>query len=255
MDFQVLIAAMNETSLRIIQESNIKSPALIINQCNNDGYEEVDDTIILSCRERGLSKSRNKAIENAEGEICLIADDDEYFIDGLQETVLKAYAELPDADIIVFGVSSKKNMYDRPRRIKKWHLLKVSSVQISFKLNSVKNKVAFDEKLGAGTGNGAGEENKFLLDCYKKGLKIYFYPMIILRLREKESTWFGGYNEEFFYKRGMATRYVLGWWLSVFYAFYYVITHKKQYRKTISVRKALKATLKGIKENKLNELS
>lgn len=255
MNFQVLIAAMNETNLRIIEESNIKSPALIINQCDNDGYEKVDDIVILNCRERGLSKSRNKAIENAEGEVCLIADDDEYFFDGLQETVLKAYAELPDADIIVFGISSKKNMYDCPRQIKKWHLLKVSSVQISFKLNSVKNKVAFDEKLGAGTGNGAGEENKFLLDCYKQGLKIYFYPIVILKLREKLSTWFDCCNEEYFYKRGMVTRYVMGRWHSVFYAFYYVITHKKQYRKTISVRKALKATLKGIKENKLNEHS
>ena len=51
-------------------------------------------------------------------------------------------------------------------------MLRVCSCQITFKRASIiDNKLIFDVKLGAGTGNGAGEENKFLLDCYDKGLK------------------------------------------------------------------------------------
>ena len=47
-----------------------------------------------------------------------------------------------------------------------------------------------------------GEENIFLYDCLKRGLKIYYEPVKIAKLREEDSTWFKGYDEEFFVSRG-----------------------------------------------------
>ena len=187
--------------------------------------------------------------------MCLLSDDDEIFIDDLENVVAKAYAEISDADVIVFGADYKSHICNKPSKLKKLQLLKVSSVQISFKLSSIKNKLYFDEKLGAGTGNGAGEETKFLWDCYSKGLKIYYYPVKILSLREKQSTWFNGYDENYFYNRGKVTRYIMGRFYSTLYAYYYAFSHRKLYNKQISIFKALKYMIKGIKEGKLNENS
>lgn len=253
MEFQVLTSAMFQSDFSIVEKSNLKCPVLIINQCNEEGVSVFNGAKMISTTERGLSRSRNMALSNAEGEICLISDDDEFFIDDLQSQILNAYKEIPEADVIIFGTEYKSHICNKPTKLKRLQLLKVSSVQISFKLNSIKNKFNFDNKLGAGTGNGAGEETKFLWDCYSKGLKIYYYPVKILSLREKQSTWFTGYDEAYFYNRGKVTRYIMGRVYATLYAYYYVLSHRNLYKKNLSAFKALKNILKGIKEDKLNE--
>ena len=40
------------------------------------------------------------------------------------------------------------------------------------------------------------------MNCLKKGLRIYKTPASIGYERERESTWFKGYNEKFFYDTG-----------------------------------------------------
>ena len=132
--------------------------------------------------------------------------------------------------------------------------MKVSSWQISFRKKSLtEKKIAFDELLGAGTGNGAEEELRFLLDCEKAGLKIYYVPIEIASVGQEESTWFTGYTEQFFYNRGATTRYILGSVLSFLYAVYYVLRKKNLYNKDITTARALRATLRGIKENKITK--
>ena len=255
MKFQVLMSAMNQTDFSNVEKSNLKCPVLIVNQCDEEGVTDYQKITMVSTKERGLSKSRNMAIANAKSELCLLSDDDEIFVDDLENIVVKAYEEIPDADVIIFGTEYKSHICNKPNKLKRLQLLKVSSVQISFKLNSIKNKFNFDNKLGAGTGNGAGEETKFLWDCYGKGLKIYYYPVKILKLREKQSTWFTGYDEAYFYNRGKVTRYIMGRFYATLYAYYYAFSHRKLYNKQISIFKALKYMIKGIKEGKLNENS
>ena len=48
----------------------------------------------ISCDEKGLSKSRNKAINNATGDICIIADDDVTYSDDYIEKIRQAYLEI-----------------------------------------------------------------------------------------------------------------------------------------------------------------
>ena len=52
--------------------------------------------------DRGLSKSRNLAIKNAIGDICLIADDDVVLEKDFHESILSSYESLSDADLISF---------------------------------------------------------------------------------------------------------------------------------------------------------
>jgi glycosyltransferase involved in cell wall biosynthesis len=256
--FAILLSCMYEKDKGIIQRSNIKSDCVIINQCNEESIEKINlinnrKCLWINSKERGLSKSRNLAIKHCASDICLIADNDEIFADGIENKIIGAYAELPDADVIIFNLNNKQTkLKNKIYKLKRLEMLRVCSLQISFKRKSVvERKIKFDEKLGAGTGNGAGEENKFLLDAYDKCLKIYHYPVNIATMVENESTWFTGYDEEYFYKRGMSTRYILGFTRASLYGLYFIITKYNLYKNEIRIIDALKNLKKGILENKL----
>lgn len=258
--FAILLSCMYEKDKEIIKRSNIQSNCVIINQCNEDKKEELKiennkTCLWINSKERGLSRSRNMAIQNSDTDVCLIADNDEIFDDDVEEKILKAYKELPQADIIVFNLHNKPTkLKNKIYKLKRLESLRVCSWQISFKRQSViENNLKFDIKLGAGTGNGAGEENKFLLDAYDKGLQICHYPANIATMIENESTWFKGYDEEYFYKRGMTTRYILGFWLSCVYAVYFLIFKYGEYKNNISMIKAGSKIFTGILKNSLNK--
>lgn len=260
MTFEVLLSCMNKTDDSIVNESNLNDiKTLIINQCGVDEYIQFDDNHrMINSSLIGLSKSRNIGINTSKADICLLADDDEIFIDGLEEIILSKYESINDADIIVFNISNyHKALGEEERRLKFIDTFRVSSVQISFKRNViVKNEIRFDENMGAGSGNGTGEENKFLVDALNKGLKIYFCPIDIAELRESSSsTWFNGFDREFFYNKGMTTRYTYGLPFSVFYLTTYVPRKYKKYRGQISPVTALIYSLKGIFDNKLENLN
>ena len=82
MTLEVLVSCMHQTNFDIVKNSCINTDVLIVNQCNVDDYLERNNNSgfverMICTRERGLSRSRNAAIEHARGDICLICDDDE----------------------------------------------------------------------------------------------------------------------------------------------------------------------------------
>ncbi len=254
MRVQVLVASMHQKDTSLIETMNLSVSTVLVNQCDCDA-ESVNifgNVTMINSPERGLSRSRNLAIKNCSADVAIVSDDDEEFIDDLENLVVKAYEELPKADLIIFDIHGRDRKFgDTPRKLKKLELLKVSSVRVSFRVDKIKDNVWFDENLGAGTGNGAGEENKFLFDCHKKGLKIYHYPLYIATLVDEESSWFVGFDKQYFYNRGMVTRYVMGWFWSTLYAFYYSFAKRKLHKGQMSMFKSLKYTLQGIRQNKL----
>lgn len=259
MRFQVLISCMNNNSHDLIQNSNLKEhSALVVNQCKtaDDQLRKIDDLHYeYRSSEKGLSVSRNTAVKLSSAEICLISDDDEVFVDDLEKKVISAYNKIPEADVIIFAMSNRPlSLGKKVKRLRWFDTLKVSSWQISFKRSSItNNRISFDIKLGAGTGNGAGEENKFLLDCLKNKLKIYYVPCKIASVAQEESTWFHGYTPQFFYDRGKTTRYILGFPISFVYALYYIATKRKMYIQDISSFRALKSIIKGIVGNEISK--
>ena len=256
--FAILLSCMHEKNKEIIIRSNIKSDCVIINQCDENSKEKISidknkTCLWINSTERGLSKSRNMAIKNIKADICLIADNDEIFDNDVEEKILRAYKEIPKADIIIFNLHNKTaKLKNKIYKLSRLETLKVASWQITFKRNSiVTNNIEFDIKLGAGSGNGAGEENKFLLDAYDKGLQIYHYPINIATMIENKSTWFSGYDEDYFYKRGVSTRYILGFWLSFVYAVYFLIFKYEEYKNNISVIDAAESVFTGILKGKI----
>lgn len=255
--FEILLSGMYQDDDSIFSKSNIKTNALMINQCDVNEihqYEQNGKQLrTISTTDRGLSRSRNLAIENAIGDYCLLSDDDEYFVEDLEKKVLTAYEFFPQADVIIFKMNNQPcKLGAKIKKLKKYDCLRVSSVQISFKLSSIKDKIKFDTNLGAGTPNGAGEENKFLLDCYKEGLSIYYVPDEIGAVAQEQSTWFNGYDTKFFFNRGKTTRYVLGLPMATLYAIYFLIFKHKIYKKNISFFCAMKHLFRGLSKKDVN---
>lgn len=258
---QILMSCMHQHDMRLVDASNIRTDVLMVNQCDAQDIireeREWGSIVRYDVRERGLSRSRNFAMEHSQGEFCLIADDDEWFEEDCREKIVQAFDELPQADIIIFHISNEeKRMKETVHRVRFPEVLHVISYQIAFRRKSVADAgVKFDVHMGAGTPNGAEEEVKFLMDCMKAGLRIWNVPVVIATIREDStSTWFEGFDERFFENRGMTTRHMMGYGLSVLYGIYYVMKKKPKYRDKLTMGQAWKCLYKGISENKLGKM-
>lgn len=257
MKLDILLSCMNQDVISLIQKTGITGGATVIHQCDEEKREEYftdhGRVSIFHTTERGLTKSRNMAIRKSRADICILCDDDEVFVQDYENRIIKSYEKLSDADVIIFNMTNRKASFEnKVQRLKFPKTMKVSSWQISFRRNSIlKAHIHFDELLGAGTGNGAEEELKFLLDCERAKLNIYYVPLEIASVEQKQSTWFHGFTEQFFYNRGATTRYILGLPLAFAYGMYYVFAKKKLYSSDISSAKAFYALSKGIMENKI----
>ena len=259
MKLEILMSCMHQEDDTLVRQSHITGHAVVINQCDREEYREYPTqqglARIWSTDQRGLTRSRNMAIANSDADVCLLCDDDEVFVPGYEEKILKAYEQLPQADVIIFRmVNYPCSLGDEVRELKFPQTMHVSSWQISFRRESLlRSGVRFDELLGAGTGNGAEEELKFMTDCQKAGLKICYAPVEIATVAQTESTWFAGYDEKFFYNRGATTRYILGIPLATAYGLYYVLKKRQMYLPYTTPAKALKAIFRGIWENKIGK--
>jgi len=259
MVLEILVSCMNQADMSIVDQSGITTDVLIINQCNEERLQEhihgERRNRMISTMDRGLSKSRNMAIEHAAGDICLFCDNDEQFYHDYEQIVLAAFQRLQDADMILFDFDNLPHYFkNEEHQLKFFDLFHAISCQIAYRRTSLeKAGIRFNPFMGAGSGNGAQEENKFLIDCYKSGMKIYYVPQKLGRIIETESTWFTGFDEKFFYQRGGSTRQMLGLPMSILYAFYYVFRKHDMYKEEISLSKALAATLKGCIENPIGK--
>ena len=263
MNLEVLISCMNQQDMKIAEQTGIQSDALIINQCPQLEYSDdassdrntfaVQNSSrgnirMLSTNTRGLSKSRNLAIQHAVGDVCLICDDDEQLDSSYEKIILNAYDALPEADIICFRIANQPSrLKQKEQRLTKWTAMRIASWQITFRRESIlKSGVRFDEDMGAGTGNGGGEEVKFLRDCIGAGLKAYYVPNSIGVVAQTESTWFKGFDRDFFYKRGVTNRYMLGLPIAILYAIYYSYVKRNLYKPYVTTWQSFKYTLDGI---------
>lgn len=266
MNLEVLISCMNQQDEKIAEQTGIQTDTLIINQCPqpeilNEMKSDQKMTGVrnqthvnirmLDTNTRGLSKSRNLAIRHAVGDVCLLCDDDEQLDSSYEDTILKAYEALPDADIICFRISNQPSrLKQETQRLTKWTAMRIASWQITFRRESIlKSGIRFDEDMGAGTGNGGGEEVKFLRDCIKAGLKAYYVPKSIGTVAQTDSTWFRGFDRDFFYKRGITNRYMLGLPVSILYAAYYTLVKRDLYKEYVTTWQSFKYTLDGIISN------
>ncbi len=257
MKLDILLSCMNRSDAQILEDSAITGSAVVVNQCGHDGVREMGKVRWVDSSATGLTRSRNLAMQLSDADVCLLCDDDERFVPDYEAKILSAYESCPQADVIIFKMVGRKPSFrDKVMRLRFPLTLKVSSWQISFRREKLlQSGVRFDELLGAGSGNGAEEELKFLTDCEKAGLQIWYVPTEIASVAQTDSTWFRGFTDRFFYDRGVTTRYILGLPMAAVYAVYYVVRKFPEYRGQIAPLTALKAIFRGIRENKIAKKS
>lgn len=250
MTLDVLLSAMNLKDYHYIDSLFIKGNCVIINQCDNNQteifYENGRKITYVQTKERGLSKSRNMAIRMASSDICILCDNDVEYHTGYEETILKAYEEHPECDVILFHVKLDKDSiphYAKSRELNYITCLKGKSVEITFRREKVQH-IFFDERIGAGTAFGQGEENAFLYECLRKGLKLYYIPIEIAELRYEKSTWKNSFNKEFFISRG-ASYEAMSHYMSPLLIIQFAIRKYKLYHKETNLIKAIHYMFQG----------
>jgi len=260
----VLISCMYEKDTTIITRSNVQTDVVVVNQCDIDSVEEFDfvnkkgeicHAKFINSTERGLSKSRNLAILNAWGDYCQISDDDEVFPDNHADIIKEAYFKYPNASVITFALDwkdSKAIYLKKECKLGLVGILRTSSQQITFSLAKIKEYgITFDVKMGSGTGNGGGEENRFLIDCKKCGLRMVYYPKVIALIVPGDSKWFKGYDEKYFRDRGWTSRRNLGFVKGLLFIIYNAFNHKREFTKNgVSFYRVVKNMVKGFFEKR-----
>ena len=254
MNIEILISTMNlENHEDLVNNLKVKK-SLVINQTNTMQIKDIDygDKRLYSFNEKGLSKSRNRALDNAIGDICVLADDDLEYEENYEKTINDGYIKYPDADIIAFYVDNYDSNKKRPKRkegkINFLKSLQIQSVQVTFKRKSIKDKkIRFNENFGAGTKFYMGEENIFLAECLKKGLKIYYVPKTIATLKDNNSSWFKGFDENYFNVRGAVFYAMSKTWYKLLIIQFAIRKRKRFIDNKISTLKAIEYMLNGVK--------
>ena len=227
---EVLISCMFQNVKEIINKTNIQTNVLVINQCDEDKFEEFHfkNKIGMECyariihtKERGLSRSRNMALKYSLGDIVLICDDDEYLVDNYEDIILENFKKNPQYDIIAFNfIHPYRSFPIKTYDVGYLRAPKLASWQLAIHKNKKIGAVKFCEKMGSGTGNGGGEEIKFIIDCLKNKCKIKYIPTIIGKVAQTDSLWFHGYNKGYWINRGWESKMIFGYICGYLYLWY-----------------------------------
>ena len=244
MRVQVLVAAMNQTDYTLIEKMKIKTDAIIGNQCDHDSVEfltmQDNNICYLNMKGIGVGLNRNMSLMRATSDICIFADDDMVYDDDYDKLIIEAFEKNTKADVIVFNLKE-----ENPKRyvIKKTHkvgwlnYLRYGTARIAVRLQSIRdNGIFFNMCFGGGTEHSHGEDNLFLTECLRKGLRIVAVPVYLASLtEERESTWLKGYDKKFFRDQGCLYKTISKrWWRLL--CFQDAFRHRKTYK--TSTRKA-----------------
>lgn len=243
---QVAISTQNLTNDEVvntlISNMNVKTDYIIINQTNKENIN-IKNKKVITKAEKGLSKSRNTAIEKSTENIILLADDDIIYENNYEKIVKDAWNKYKEADIICFYIRSKNNK----RKIKRMKsgkvgyikAMRIVSMEISFKKTSIeKANLKFQEDYGAGAKYNRGEEQIFLYDAIRKGLKVIFVNKKIGEAKQEESNWLTGYDLEYFNMQGKVFKKMSPKYYKIL-IFQYAIRKYHLYYKEISFKKAI----------------
>lgn len=255
MKVEVLVATMHQTDRELPKRLNLQTDAVVINQCDTNGYEELEyrghRVIWVNTCQRGLSKSRNMALSYATGDICLFADEDIVYLDGYEPILQKAFSEQPCADIIAFNAEyvnyeGLSKPYSIERRRKAPRNKYYGSIRLAVRRGKlVKTGISFHTLIGAGTKYGSGEESLFLRNCRKSGLQIYENPDCLSVVEHGQSSWFAGYNETYYRNKGVFLALAYGK-LAKVYGLYFVLQGRRI--SSLSPKAIYRHILAGIKE-------
>ena len=233
---------------------NICSNVVIANQSDRDEVTRRDtrfgNVTMITTPTKGVGLNRNIALLASDGDILLFADDDVVYNDDMPVQVLRAFEDNPKADVIVFGINYIREgkifekRHHQKRRLHVWNALRYGTCTIAVRRSSIlKHNITFNQNFGGGCPFSAGEDSLFIKSCFEHGLKIYSNSYVLGTCCKDSSTWFKGYNDKYFYDKGVLVRYLFPKTSYVF-AMYFAANFK---RKTeIGVFRRIKLVYSGV---------
>lgn len=220
MTLQVLVSTMYQSDYSLIKKMNIHSDAIIINQCDNDSTEKIElqDGVVtwINTTERGVGRSRNRAIIASDADVLIFADDDVVYEDDYKSIIMRTFEENPKIDLITFNLESLNPNRPEMLTIKDYNLkwyncLKFGAFRIAVRRQQLfHNNIFFSLLFGGGTIYQAGEDNLFITQCLKVGLRGLASANMIGTVAQEESTWFRGYDEKYYQDKGALFRALYG---------------------------------------------
>ena len=258
MKLQVLISAVNRQAKELIETMNLATDGIIINQCDRHGYQKIniDDKVVevYDFAERGVGLSRNNALLRADADIVLFSDEDISYVDGYEKLVLDAFDANKDADMLVFNfdVCQERRTYwiTKKTRVRTFNSGRYPTYSFAIRLSKLrKSRVMYSLLFGGGAKYSCGEDSLFIRDLIRSGFRVYALPICIGREIERESSWFSGYNEKFFFDKGVLFHFLYGALAPVMVRLF--IWKKRKFMfGDVSKKKAYELMMAGIKEAK-----
>ena len=262
---EVLLSVMNiqnkEQFENVLKFNNITGQVVAVNQVKNKDNSfniEENKKRLYSYNEKGASKSRNRLLEKASGDICAFADDDTIYNENYEDIISLEYQINRKADIIIFYVENgnknrEKNKRIRNKKINILDIMKVRTYEITLKkevIEKIKNKgIEFDCNYGPEGIFNKGEETVFLSTLIKNGFKIYSSNKKIGIAQNNNSTWFTGFDEKYLYDQG-AIFYKIAPKIYKLLVIQYIIRKYFLYRKNVKLKQAYKQMISGAKKCK-----
>jgi len=187
-EIELLVACMNRTEPPPVLArfaAGAERPALlVINQCTTIEPPpdlEQPGVRMYSMRERGISRSRNRALERARGKLLVIVDDDIEYLPGALATLRRGFAAHPAAAVVTFQFvvreTGKPSKRYAPRAFSHGRLSAagVTSFEIALR-RELAGRIRFDERFGLGAALTSGEENIWLQDVLRQGHSAGYFP-------------------------------------------------------------------------------
>lgn len=211
--FEILCATMHQKDFSKIKEMNIRSNVVFANQADVTAYDEHEfdghKAKMITTDTRGVGTNRNLALLYASADICLFADDDVVYCDDMENRVLAEFAAHPDADVIIFHFDTdskarQQKKYSKTKKCGKMTKMPWATFRVAFRLERVrKANLWFTTLFGGGCIFPSGEDSMWLSAAKKSGLTFYVSKETIGKVSFETSTWFSGYDEKFFYAKGV----------------------------------------------------
>ena len=192
---QFLISTLGE---RIAQAAKVLLPPVegvsyvVVWQRNGIGSDALpaelkvrEDVSIVEDNGKGLARSRNIALENATADLLVITDDDNRYDTAAIELIRNAFEKHPTAGLIQFQALSMEGKplrnypafpYAYETRPRGTYFCSVELV-----MRRKANLPRFDERFGLGAELGCGEEEVFVHEAVKRGVKMIYVPQPLVR--------------------------------------------------------------------------
>ena len=145
-----------------------------------------DDVIVSHIHGSGVTRSRNHALDLAGGDIGIFSDDDVTYRPEYFDTVHNVMNQYPDVDVAKYKIKTPDGQPEyRDYPDEEYDLLRSEStgtVQMAVRLKRIKAYgIRFDTRFGAGNTRLVGaDEQIFIHDCLKAGLKVRYFPVYIV---------------------------------------------------------------------------